>query len=119
MVYVRAALLADGCRMVRRPASTSAEVAEQIAEQIGEAARTALLEDEIGKRDIALWAALLLSLLIGLPKAVVLLALFGIAEHLIGLTDFLEALLSGLITRIDVRMMLAGQLAVGLLYLFL
>jgi hypothetical protein len=40
---------------------------------------------------------------------------FVVLEHLVGLLDLLEALLGGLVARIDVRMELSGQAAVGLL----
>src|SRR5438128_2092391 len=54
-----------------------------------------------------------------LAVAVVLVALLGVAQHLVGAVDLLEALLGALIARIYVRMMLARQFAVGLLDLFL
>src|SRR6185436_13138229 len=44
-------------------------------------------------------------------ELVVLLALVGVAEDLVGLVDLLELRLGGLVARIDVRVMLAGQLA--------
>jgi hypothetical protein len=40
---------------------------------------------------------------------------FVVAEHLVGLLDLLEALLGGLVARVDVGMELSGQPAVGLL----
>src|SRR2546428_356822 len=51
--------------------------------------------------------------------AVVFRALLGVAQHLVGAVNLLEALLGTLIARIYVRMMLARQLAIGLLDLFL
>ena len=45
--------------------------------------------------------------------------LSAIAEHLVGLVDLLELRLGGLVARVHVGMMLAGELAVRLLDLFL
>jgi hypothetical protein len=50
-----------------------------------------------------------------MPETVVGAALFGVPEHLVGLLDLLEALLSGFVPRIDVGMELSSQAAVGLL----
>src|SRR5439155_13783686 len=51
--------------------------------------------------------------------AVVFRALLGVAQHLVGAVNLLEALLGTLIARVYVRMMLARQLAVGLFDFFL
>ena len=48
-------------------------------------------------------------------ELVVLGALLGIGEHLIGLVDLLEALLGRLVPRVHVRVVLLGQRPVGLL----
>src|SRR5262249_12488840 len=48
-------------------------------------------------------------------ELVVLLALRGVAEHLVRFVDFLEARFGGLVARIDVGVMLARELAEGLL----
>ena len=45
---------------------------------------------------------------------VVLRLLVGVAQDLIGLADLLEPLLAGLVAGVQVRMILLGQLAVGL-----
>src|SRR4051794_28617053 len=47
-------------------------------------------------------------------RLVVVLALGGITDHVVGRRDLLEALLRGWITLVGVRMMLSGQFAVGL-----
>src|SRR5262249_47485312 len=49
-----------------------------------------------------------------LAELIVSLALFGIGEDVVGDRDLLELLLGGLVARIDVRVMLARQLAVRL-----
>ena len=46
---------------------------------------------------------------------VVLLALLLVGEHVVGLGDFLELLLSLLVTGVQIRVVLAGELAVRLL----
>ena len=51
---------------------------------------------------------------VGVGAEVVGLPLLGVGEHVVGLGDLLELLL-GLRARVDVRVQLAGQLAVGLL----
>jgi hypothetical protein len=48
------------------------------------------------------------------PKLIVSLALLGIREHFIRLVDFLEALFSGAIPGIQIRVMLPRELTVGL-----
>ena len=55
----------------------------------------------------------------GLAEGVVLLALLGIGEHVMGLTDLLEALLGRRIAGIGIGMILARQLAVRLFDLVL
>src|SRR5262245_48365165 len=45
------------------------------------------------------------------PKLVVLFSLLRLRQHFIGFIDFLEAFFSGLITGVDIRMVLASQLA--------
>ncbi len=52
-------------------------------------------------------------------ELVVLLPLVGIAEHLVRLVDFLELRFGGLVTLIDVRMVLARELAERLLDFFI
>ena len=52
-------------------------------------------------------------------ELVVHLLLLGIAQDVVGFLDLLEAVLGGLVARVDVRMVLARQLSVRLLYLFL
>ena len=42
------------------------------------------------------------------------LALFGIAQDIVGFLNFLEAVFSSLVAWIQVRMVLAGQLPIGL-----
>ena len=51
----------------------------------------------------------------GAAAAVVLLALLGVAEHVVGLGDLLEALLGLLVAGVAVGVVLARELAVGLL----
>src|SRR3954470_7000300 len=56
--------------------------------------------------------------LVGAPvgaELVVLAALVGVAEHLVGFVDLLEARFGHLVPGVHVRVVLAGQLAVGLL----
>ena len=55
----------------------------------------------------------LLVLLPARPELVVLLPLFRIAEHLIGLVDLLESILGGLVALVNVGVMLAGKLPEG------
>ena len=50
-----------------------------------------------------------------LSELVVFFAFFGVGKHLVRLVDFLEFLFGGLVARIYVRVVLAGQLAVSLL----
>ena len=50
---------------------------------------------------------------------VVYLPFLGIVEHLVGLGEFLEFLLGGLVAGIAIRVMLKGELAIGLLDLIL
>lgn len=60
--------------------------------------------------------------LIGVPvgaQPVVLLTLLRVAQHLVGLVGLLEAGLGLLVVRVDVRVILARQLAVRFLDLFL
>src|SRR4029434_11231032 len=52
-------------------------------------------------------------------QLVVFLSLRGIAEHLVGLVDLLEARLRRLVARVHVRVMLARELPEGLLDLLL
>jgi hypothetical protein len=47
------------------------------------------------------------------PDLVVLLALGGVAQHVVGGRDLLESLLGGLVARVGVGVVLLGQLAVG------
>ena len=47
-----------------------------------------------------------------MAEAVVLGALLGVGEHLIGLVDLLEFFLGVLVARVDVRVQLLGQFAV-------
>src|SRR6266540_2460176 len=51
----------------------------------------------------------------GLPEGVVALPLLRVAEHAVGLGDLLEALLSVRVAGVEVRVVLARQLAVGAL----
>jgi hypothetical protein len=53
------------------------------------------------------------------PISIVLGPFLLVGEHLIGRIYFFELLFTRLVPRIDVRMMLAGQTPVGLLYLLL
>ena len=109
-----------------------ARVAEQRAEEVGKVFALALakwaaalalalgvlapVEAAAGRGAAPRAAArlLLVTLPIG-PKLVVLLPLLGVAEHLVGLVDFLEFLLCALVVGVHVGVVLAGQLAVGLL----
>jgi hypothetical protein len=50
-----------------------------------------------------------------LAELVIALALLWIGEHCIGLPDLLELLLRALVARVDVRVILARQLAIGFL----
>src|SRR4029078_6956134 len=54
-------------------------------------------------------------LAVGAAEAVVLLALLGVREHVVGLLDLLEALLRLGVARVPVGVQLAGELAVGAL----
>ena len=56
---------------------------------------------------------------VGRAEGVVLLALLGVREHVVGALDLLEALLGLLVARVRVRVVLARELAVGLLDLVL
>ena len=88
-----------------RPRRAAAEeVAEDVAEDV--------LEAGGGEIEAAEAAALLEG---GVAEAVVLGALLGIAQHLVGLGGFLEALLGGLVAGIAVGVVLQRDLAVGLL----
>jgi len=49
---------------------------------------------------------------------IVLLALVGIGENLVGLVDVFESLLGRRIARVDVGVVLASQTAIGLLDVF-
>ena len=85
-----------------RSAAAAEELAEQVAEDLLEAAGGEAAEA----------AALLEG---GVAEAVVLGATLGVGEHLVGLRGFLELLLGGRVARIAVGVMLEGDLAVGLL----
>ena len=54
----------------------------------------------------------------GKAKLVVTGLLVGVAQHVVGLGSLLELLLSLFVTRVAIRVVLQGQLAVGLLQLF-
>src|SRR6266851_4399173 len=95
----------------------AAETAEEAIEEVAEttATRRARLGTGtcVAPKDFVFRCA---TLPVG-AEQVVLLALFGIAEDLVGLVDFLELVLSALVAGVDVRMVFAGELAVGALYL--
>src|SRR5207248_2023598 len=84
--------------------ATAEQVAEDVPEATGERAGVEASAAEAGERAAA---------------AVVLLALLGIREHIVGLRDLLEALLRSLVARVAVRVVLARQLAVSLLDLLI
>ena len=65
---------------------------------------------------IGAWATGALPLLVLLPartELVVLLALLGIAEDLVGLVDLLESIFGSLVALVHIRVVLAGELAEG------
>src|SRR5215204_5316781 len=133
-----AASRAGSCTGARTTASHAA-AAEERGEEIGEGVRVAeqLLHFFLRHRAEAAASAgaanieaapersaawLRAGLFVHAPiraQLVVLLPLFGIAQHFVSFVDFLEACFGGLVARIDVRMELAGQLAKGLLDLLL
>src|SRR5690606_31181466 len=94
---------------VRAPAATAAgaakQVAEDVAEGIGEAALEALRAGACAHRRVDA----------GVAVAVVGGFLLRVGEHLVGLLGLLEFLFRVLAVRIAVRVVLHGQLAVGLL----
>ena len=94
------ALLAPGAAAAETAAKERREYVFHI-----KAAETA----EAGEISIAAGAARARLLM---AEAVVLGALLGVGEHLIGLVDLLEFFLGVLVARVDVRVQLLGQLAV-------
>src|SRR2546430_10978250 len=90
-----------------RLGSSSAAVAEEASEEIAEHA-----EDQVAEVDVT---AIGSSASVRGAEGVVLLALLWIGENVVGALDLLEALLGGGIPRIAVRVVLPGELAVGLL----
>jgi hypothetical protein len=101
----RAARAGAGAALGRAPAE---QVRQDVAEVAGvEAAEAALARAGAGARASA-----------GAEEdaaAVVLLALVGVAQDVVGRLDLLEALLGRGVVRVAVRVVLAGQFAVGLL----
>ena len=96
----------------RRPPAAAAAapaaggLAEEVGEDVAEAARVEARLAAAAAPDVRERVAQL---------AVVLLALVGIAEHVVGLGDLLEALLGLRVARVLVGVVLARELAVGLL----
>src|SRR5439155_1307151 len=89
-------------------AAASEEAAEEVA-QVGEVEPLRVEAEATGPGPGAVLAA----------EAVVLLALLRVREHVVGVLDLLEALLRLGVARVRVRMVLPGELAVGLLDLVL
>src|SRR5437879_7512987 len=92
-----------GARLRSSPAAVAEEASEEIAE---------VVDVEVAEVDVA---ALRASPPIRGAEGVVLLALLGIRENVVGALDLLEALLGVRIARIAVRVVLAGELGVGVL----
>src|SRR5271170_2475854 len=95
-------------------AASAKEAGEEIAEVLSPAASTGC-----ASRGATLPGIALAQVLLGrtaLPvrsQFVVFFAFLRIPEHLVGLVDLLETLLGVFIAGVDVRMVLAGQLAIG------
>jgi hypothetical protein len=87
--------------------SRPSPVAEQAAEEVAQVAHVLHAEGPAAGRAAAAEAAGHRTVLADL---VVLLALVGVAEHVVGRADLLEALLRA---RVGVRVVLLGQLPVG------
>ena len=83
-------------------AAAAASAAEEPAEDVAE---VEVAEVDVGRPRPA----------VGRAEGVVLLALLGIGEDVVGLLDLLEPLLGLGIARVVVRVVLAGELPVGLL----
>jgi hypothetical protein len=90
---------------------SSAAGAEEIAEDVGEDFLEALAEVEAAESS----RSTLRSLERGVTKAIVLRAPFGIRKNLVGLVEFLEALLGVFVAGISIGMKLNGESAVGFL----
>ena len=104
------------------PGFLAEEDAEEVRELAGVAAGAELIADVAGATESAERAsagraggASPADLLPVGPELVVLAPLVRIAEDLVGLVHLLEATLGGLVTGLGVRMVLAGELSVGLL----
>src|SRR5204862_296502 len=104
----RGAHAPDHLEVARRPAAGAAGAAEEVGQDVAEAAgersgvEAAEAARPTGRRER--------------PRpAVVLLALLGVGEDVVGLGDLLEALLGPLVARVAVGVVLARELAVGLL----
>src|SRR5256886_13339478 len=90
--------------------SAARPAAEDAAEEIAEVAEVA--DVEVAEVDVA---ALEAAAPVRRAEGVVLLALLRIGEQVVGALDFLESLLGRGVARITVRVVLARELAVGLL----
>src|ERR1019366_1488914 len=108
-------IIAESIRGAGRSSTAASreEALEEIAEAAGRttarvAARKRPSRSRIAPIDLLLRGP---ALPIG-AKLVVLLALLGIAEYLVGLVRLFETALGFLVIRIDVRMVLAGALAI-------
>jgi len=98
---------APPCRLGSRPAPEAPAAAEEVAEE-----PTQVAEVEVA-RDVP--ASRVAAPTVGRAERVVLLALLGVREHVVGCLDLLEALLGGGVAGVAVGMVLAGELAVRLL----
>ena len=106
-------VLAPARAVLGRPAAAAA--AEEIAENISKAAEAA----EVPRKAAAEAAAVGIKVGVHARKAVGIVpgALIRIGQHLVGLAHLLELLLGGLVAGVPVRVVLHGQLPVGLLYI--
>ena len=99
-----------GARARRPAAGTSARLAEEVRQDVAEAARVEAGLAAAAAADVRERVR---------ERAVVLLALVRVAEDVVRLRDLLEALLGLRVARVLVRVVLARELAVGLLDLVL
>ena len=88
------------------PAAPAAPGAEDPAEDVAEIADVEVAEVEVAASEARRAVG---------AEGVVLLALVGVGQEVVGRLDVLEPLLRGRVARVPVRVVLAGELAVGLL----
>jgi hypothetical protein len=95
---------------VSRLGAEVSEIVNGIAALLGEVTEGTALPSRLSK---------LIAILPVLTELVIFLALLRIGKDLIGSIHLLEPGLGRLITGVNIRVMLAGQLSIGLLYLLL